>query len=86
MAEEYNKTMQQAMQVGSWEMWDLLAACLIHALHLPCAQWGALDPYEYHPQRGLYFNEVSPGLICGTQPRTPHDVQVSLTNFVPPYQ
>ena len=40
------------------------------------AQWGPLDPFEYHPQRGLYFHEVAPGLICGTQPRSGHDVAV----------
>lgn len=37
-------------------------------------QWGTLDPYEYHPQRGLYWHEVSQGLICGTQPRSSQDV------------
>ena len=37
-------------------------------------QWGTLDPFEYHPHRGLYWHEVSRGLICGTQPRSSHDV------------
>eukprot|EP00955_Chlamydomonas_euryale_P054569 355876-Chlamydomonas_euryale.AAC.1 len=37
-------------------------------------QWGDLDPYKYHPQRGLYWHEVSPGLICGSQPRSADDV------------
>lgn len=36
-------------------------------------QWG-LNPYEYHPHRGLYWHEIVPGLICGTQPRSAADV------------
>jgi hypothetical protein len=27
------------------------------------------------PQRGLYWNEITPGLICGTQPRSGQDIQ-----------
>lgn len=37
-------------------------------------KWGDLDPYQYHPQRGLYWNEIVPGVICGTQPRSRDDV------------
>ncbi|KAG1676087.1 hypothetical protein FOA52_014953 [Chlamydomonas sp. UWO 241] len=36
--------------------------------------WGNLSPFEYHPHRGLYWHEVAPGLICGTQPRSRDDV------------
>ncbi len=39
-----------------------------------------LNPFEYHPQRGLYWHEVAsmPGarsLLCGTQPRSPEEVE-----------
>lgn len=32
-------------------------------------------PFEYHPDRGLYFHEVAPGVYCGTQPRSVLDVE-----------
>ena len=32
------------------------------------------SPFEYHPERGVYFHEVYPRVICGSQPRTPDDV------------
>ncbi|KAK3263398.1 hypothetical protein CYMTET_27795 [Cymbomonas tetramitiformis] len=35
-----------------------------------------LNPYEYHPERGLYYHEISEGLLVGTQPRLPHDIDV----------
>lgn len=34
-----------------------------------------LSPFEYHPQRGLYWHEVAPRLICGTQPRNAGEVE-----------
>lgn len=34
----------------------------------------SLDPFQYHPERGLYLHEVAPALLCGTQPRSPSDV------------
>lgn len=37
--------------------------------------WGHLNPYEYHFDRGLYYHEVAPNLICGTQPRNTSDVR-----------
>jgi hypothetical protein len=33
-----------------------------------------LNPYEYHPSRGLYYHEVHPALYCGTQLRSTADV------------
>jgi len=33
-----------------------------------------LNPFEYHPERGLYWHSIAPGLICGTQPRSASDV------------
>ncbi|KXZ52979.1 hypothetical protein GPECTOR_8g350 [Gonium pectorale] len=33
-----------------------------------------LDPYEYHWDRGLYYHEIVPNLLCGTQPRHAADV------------
>lgn len=35
---------------------------------------GNLNPYEYHPHRGLYYHEVHPSLYCGTQLRSTADV------------
>lgn len=40
------------------------------------AQMGwELNPYEYHWDRGLYYHEVHPNLICGTQPRNVAEVE-----------
>ena len=36
--------------------------------------WKDANPYEYHPERGLYYHEVWPGLYCGTQPQSRQDV------------
>ncbi|KAG2486009.1 hypothetical protein HYH03_015322 [Edaphochlamys debaryana] len=36
--------------------------------------WSHVNPYEYHYDRGLYYHEVLPNLICGTQPRNVADV------------
>ena len=33
-----------------------------------------LDPYSYHPERGLYYHEVFENLICGSQPRSASDI------------
>ncbi|KAK9830917.1 hypothetical protein WJX81_004774 [Elliptochloris bilobata] len=33
------------------------------------------NPFEYHPELGLYYHEVAPGLLCGTQLRTPADIE-----------
>ena len=35
-----------------------------------------LDPFQYHPERGLYLHEVAPSLLCGTQPRDLREVGV----------
>lgn len=34
-----------------------------------------LSPYEYHPERGLYYHFITPSLLLGSQPRTPADVR-----------
>ena len=41
--------------------------------------WGSCDlnPYEYHPERGLYFHLIWSGegsIICGSQPQTVEDI------------
>jgi hypothetical protein len=33
------------------------------------------DPFHYHPERGLYYHEVAPRVFCGTQPRSPTDME-----------
>eukprot|EP00879_Flechtneria_rotunda_P002264 GHRR01002455.1.p1 GENE.GHRR01002455.1~~GHRR01002455.1.p1 ORF type:complete len:161 (+),score=14.69 GHRR01002455.1:176-658(+) len=38
-------------------------------------QMGWSNPYDYHFDRGLYMHEVSPGLVCGTQPRNPDEIK-----------
>ncbi|KAK9864906.1 hypothetical protein WJX84_012294 [Apatococcus fuscideae] len=38
-------------------------------------QMGWKDPYQYYPERGLYYHEVSPNLFCGSQPQSPEDIQ-----------
>jgi hypothetical protein len=35
---------------------------------------GWRDPYQYHPELGLYHHEVAPGVIVGTQPRGRREV------------
>ena len=37
--------------------------------------WGHLNPYEYHPEKGLYYHEVAPDLLCGSQPQSPADIE-----------
>ena len=34
------------------------------------------DPFQYHPERGLYLHEVAPALLCGTQPRDAREVEI----------
>ncbi len=43
--------------------------------------WDACDksPFEYHPERGLFFHLIWSQLICGSQPQTVDDI-VSLYN------
>lgn len=36
--------------------------------------WKDANPYEYHPERGLYYHEVWPGLFCGSQPQSKQDI------------
>jgi hypothetical protein len=36
--------------------------------------WEGADPYQYHPERGLYYHEIWPSIFCGTQPRNKADV------------
>lgn len=36
---------------------------------------GWSEPFCYHFDRGLYFHEVWPRLLCGTQPRNPQEVE-----------
>ncbi|KAK9839734.1 hypothetical protein WJX84_005267 [Apatococcus fuscideae] len=38
-------------------------------------QMGWSDPYQYYPDRGLYYHEVAPNLFCGSQPQSPDDIQ-----------
>lgn len=38
--------------------------------------WSDANPYEYHWDRGLYYHEVHPNLMCGTQPRNPEEVEM----------
>ena len=49
--------------------------------------WEGSNPYEYHPERGLYYHEVTRNLICGSQPQTREDIehlhfQETVTNIV----
>lgn len=38
--------------------------------------WTALDnPYEYHPERGLYYHFITEDLIVGSQPRAADDIR-----------
>lgn len=37
--------------------------------------WEQANPYEYHPERGLYYHEVARNLICGSQPQTREDIE-----------
>lgn len=36
--------------------------------------WKDADPYQYHYDRGLYYHEIVPDLLCGSQPRNVADV------------
>lgn len=37
-------------------------------------QWDRRSPYEYHPEKGLYYSYILPDLVVGSQPRTKEDV------------
>jgi len=39
------------------------------------SQMGWSEPFSYHFDRGLYFHEVYPRLLCGTQARSPEEVE-----------
>lgn len=36
--------------------------------------FGRADAYTYYYDRGLYYHEIVPGLICGTMPRNVSDL------------
>lgn len=36
--------------------------------------WKDADPYQYHYDRGLYYHEIIPDLLCGSQPRNVADI------------
>ena len=56
--------------------WRLLpvCACAAEACGLRLSRRMS-NPFKYHPELGLYYHEVAPGLLCGTQLRTPADVE-----------
>lgn len=43
--------------------------------------WDDADPFQYHYDRGLYYHEVMPNLLCGSQPRNIDDI-VKLKNNI----
>ena len=49
----------------------------LSSLSAQCRQmgWENSNPYEYHPERGLYYHEVARNLICGSQPQTREDIE-----------
>lgn len=32
------------------------------------------NPYEYHPERGIYYHYILEDVLCGSQPRSPDDI------------
>ena len=49
--------------------------------------WEDSNPYEYHPERRLYYHEVVRNLICGSQPQSREDIEhlkykESVTNII----
>ena len=59
--------------MASW--WHKGGGCHPHDLPpLVLQGWEHLSPYEYHPERGLYYHEIVPRLFCGTQPLNPDEV------------
>ena len=36
--------------------------------------WRDADPYQYYYDRGLYYHEIIPNLLCGSQPRNVEDI------------
>lgn len=55
-----------------------LCTTLLTGLLLACRQmnWDNVNPYEYHPERGLYWHEITPNLLCGSQPQSAGDVDI----------
>lgn len=41
---------------------------------------GLRNPYEYHPERGIYYHYIMDDIICGSQPRTADDIVHIATN------
>ena len=37
--------------------------------------WDTLDPFSYHPERGLYYHYITTDLVVGSQPQTPDDIK-----------
>uniref|UniRef100_A0A061S536 Phosphoglucan phosphatase chloroplastic-like n=1 Tax=Tetraselmis sp. GSL018 TaxID=582737 RepID=A0A061S536_9CHLO len=37
--------------------------------------WDHISPFEYYYDRGLYYHEVEPGVLCGSQPRNTSDAE-----------
>ena len=37
--------------------------------------WKDADPYQYYYDRGLYYHEIIPDLLCGSQPRNTEDIE-----------
>ena len=43
-------------------------------------KWDNVNPYEYHPERGLYYHTIVPNLLCGSQPRSAADIDALKAN------
>lgn len=37
--------------------------------------WDTLDPFSYHPERGLYYHYIETDLVVGSQPQKPDDIR-----------
>lgn len=37
--------------------------------------WDTLDPFSYHPERGLYYHYIEADLVVGSQPQKPDDIR-----------
>lgn len=37
--------------------------------------WDELDPFTYHPERGLYYHYIETDMLVGSQPQTAEDVK-----------
>jgi len=92
IAENYNTTMQRSARV---QCNATALTCKPRRLPAPATYllsdllarrqmgWESADPYQYNPERGLYYHEVWPSLFCGTQPRSKADVD-SLAGLLGP--